>query len=131
MRLEELRLRYPGATPVFIDDPPIAARVIAPPVAAASAPAASKPAALALPSVAAVPAKPAVTKAAPKRVPFAKALETVCGGPAGLGRPWSHPANDKPTQPSTDAPKPNRWDRALRNVCGSTGPWSMPDEHAR
>jgi hypothetical protein len=125
MRLEELRLRYPGATPVFIDDPPIAARVIAPPVAAASAPAASKPAALALPSVAAVPAKPAVTKAAPKRVPFAKALETVCGGPAGLGKPWSLPQKDAA---QATPPKAKRWDSAVRRAISGNPRYSMPDD---
>jgi hypothetical protein len=107
MRLETLLSRYPGATPVFADDPPLTVRVIAPP---AAAPVASKSAlgsrifspaqaaALASPAVAARPAKPAVTKAAPKRVPFERALATVCGPRPGLSVPWHLPASEKPAQ---------------------------------
>jgi phage tail protein X len=67
--------------------------------------------------------------APPKRKPFEKALATVCGGPAGLGKPWSLPTEDKPAQ-ATPSPKAKRWDSAVRRAVSGNPHYSMPDERA-
>ena len=119
-----------GKGPLAVTSAELAAAITpapAPAPALAPAPVATAP----MPaSTAPKPALEVLTPARPEppkqRKPFEKALETVCAGAPGLGRPWSLPEKDTPAQ--ADAPpKPSRWDRALRTVCGSPGPWSMPD----
>jgi hypothetical protein len=105
----------------------------APAPAPTPAPVLSPAAAAALAALAAKPAK----AEPPKRRPFERALQTVCGPRPGFGRPWSLSESEKAPAQAADAPAPKRkpFAKALETVCGSKPtmgkPWSLPDERSR
>jgi hypothetical protein len=127
MRLEAMMLRYPGATPVYANDPPHTVRAVVPPAAAAPAPAAPVASRPPLP----LAAKPTLPKAGPpKREPFARALQAVCGPGPGLSVPWHLPESEKAPTQATDS-RTRKWDKVMRNVVAGNPRYSMPDEHTR